>query len=63
MHIAARQTADLLIEMLREALPVERERVSRRLSRLTEVPDPLLRLLLHFLIAAPVLMIVLPGPI
>ena len=38
-------TADLLVEMLREADPADRERVSRRLSILAEVPNSLLRLL------------------
>lgn len=40
-------TADLLVEMLREAAPSERARVSRRLSGLTEIPSSLMRLLLR----------------
>ena len=40
-------TADLLVEMLREAEGPERARVARRLAKLTEVPDSLLRLLLR----------------
>ena len=40
-------TGDLLVEMLREASPAERERVSRRLAILTDIPNPLLRLLLR----------------
>lgn len=40
-------TADLLIEMLRDASPEERLRVSRRLAGLTEPPAQLARLLLH----------------
>jgi uncharacterized protein (DUF2336 family) len=40
-------TADLLVEMLREAEPEERARVSRRLAHLTEIPHSLLRLLLR----------------
>ena len=40
-------TADLLVEMLREAAPAERVRVSRRLSSLTEIPSSLMRLLLR----------------
>ena len=40
-------TADLLVEMLREAAPTERHRVALRLTRLTEVPSRLLRLLLR----------------
>lgn len=39
-------TADLLVEMLREATPDERAKVSRRLSQLSEIPHSLLRLLL-----------------
>ena len=40
-------TADLLVEMLREAAPRDRLRVSRRLATLTEAPSRLLRLLLR----------------
>jgi uncharacterized protein (DUF2336 family) len=40
-------TADLLVDMLRDADQGERERVARRLARLTEIPPPLLRLLLN----------------
>jgi len=39
-------TADLLVEMLREAQKGERLRVVRRLSRLSEVPHTLVRLLI-----------------
>ena len=37
-------TADLLVEMLREAEPADRTRVARRLSILAEVPNSLVRL-------------------
>ncbi len=40
-------TADLLVEMLREAAPRDRLRVSRRLATLVEMPSRLLRLLLR----------------
>ena len=40
-------TADLLVEMLREAAVEERARVARRLANLTEVPATLARLLLR----------------
>ena len=40
-------TADLLVEMLREATPAERGKVARRLSQLSEIPHSLLRLLLR----------------
>ncbi len=40
-------TADLLVEMLREASESERERVARRLTGLVEAPGPLLRTLLR----------------
>lgn len=40
-------TADLLVDMLREAEPDERRRVARRLSGLTEIPASLSRLLLR----------------
>jgi len=40
-------TADLLVEMLRDANLAERERASRRLTGLTEVPSGLVRLLLR----------------
>lgn len=39
-------TADLLVEMLREAQKGERLRVARRLSKLSEVPHTLVRLLI-----------------
>ena len=40
-------TADLLVEMLREAAPRDRMRVARRLASLVEMPTRLLRLLLR----------------
>ncbi len=40
-------TADLLVEMLRDAHPNERVRVARRLALLAEIPSSLLRLLLR----------------
>ena len=40
-------TADLLVEMLREATTAERLRVARRLASLTEIPNTLVRLLLR----------------
>jgi len=40
-------TADLLVEMLREAGVEERARVARRLSTLGEIPATLARLLLR----------------
>lgn len=40
-------TADLLVEMLRDADTVEREKVARRLANLTEMPGVLVRLLLR----------------
>ena len=40
-------TADLLVEMLRDAEFEERERVARRLSSLTEIPNSLVRLILR----------------
>jgi uncharacterized protein (DUF2336 family) len=40
-------TADLLVDMLREAQPDERRRVARRLSGLTEIPASLVRVLLR----------------
>lgn len=40
-------TADVLVDMLREAAPAERLKVARRLANLTEVPATLLRLLLR----------------
>src|SRR5689334_5784000 len=40
-------TADLLVEMLRDANVVEREKVARRLAMLTEIPGVLVRLLLR----------------
>ena len=38
-------TGDLLVEMLRDAAVSERLRVSKRLASLTDIPNPLLRLL------------------
>ncbi|WP_309643237.1 DUF2336 domain-containing protein [Phenylobacterium sp.] len=40
-------TADLLVDMLREAEPDERKKVARRLAGLTEIPASLVRLLLR----------------
>lgn len=40
-------TADLLVEMLREAQPAERARVARRLCALSDIPNVLARLLLR----------------
>ena len=40
-------TADLLVEMLRDAITVEREKVARRLANLTEMPGVLVRMLLR----------------
>jgi uncharacterized protein (DUF2336 family) len=40
-------TADLLADMLREAEPVERKKVARRISGLAEIPASLARLLLR----------------
>ena len=40
-------TADLLVDMLREAVPSERMRVARRLSSLMEIPPVLVRMLLR----------------
>jgi uncharacterized protein (DUF2336 family) len=40
-------TADLLIEMLREASPEERAKVARRLSNINDIPSGLLRFLLR----------------
>ncbi len=40
-------TADLLVDMLREAEPDERMKVARRLANLTEIPASLVRLLLR----------------
>jgi uncharacterized protein (DUF2336 family) len=40
-------TADLLVEMLREAVVGERLRVARRLASLSEIPNTLVRLLLR----------------
>src|SRR5579872_1348380 len=40
-------TADLLVEMLREASAHERARAARRLSSLVEIPSGLVRLLLR----------------
>ncbi len=50
-------TADLLVEMLRDGEPLDRLRVSKRLVGLTEIPTPVLRLLLRdeIEIAAPLL--------
>lgn len=40
-------TADLLVEMLREGEPEDRQRVARRVAGLTEIPTVILRLLLR----------------
>lgn len=40
-------TADLLVELLREASLAEREKAARRLTMLNEMPGPLVRLLLR----------------
>ncbi|WP_421738919.1 DUF2336 domain-containing protein [Caulobacter sp.] len=40
-------TADLLVEMLRDAVTVEREKVARRLANLVEIPGALVRLMLR----------------
>jgi len=40
-------TADLLVEMLREATVADRVRVAKRLAMLAEIPNPLVRLLLR----------------
>ncbi len=40
-------TADLLVEMLRDAVTVEREKVARRLANLVEIPGTLVRLILR----------------
>ena len=40
-------TADLLVEMLRDAVTAEREKVARRLANLAEMPGVLVRLLLR----------------
>jgi uncharacterized protein (DUF2336 family) len=40
-------TADLLVEMLRDAVTSEREKVARRLANLTEMPGVLVRMLLR----------------
>jgi uncharacterized protein (DUF2336 family) len=40
-------TADLLVEMLREALPEERAKVAKRLAMLSDAPSILVRLLLR----------------
>jgi uncharacterized protein (DUF2336 family) len=40
-------TADLLVDMLRDAVVEEREKVARRLANLTEIPGGLVRLLLR----------------
>lgn len=40
-------TSDLLVELLREASLVERERVSRRLAQMADPPGPLVRMLLR----------------
>ncbi len=39
-------TADLLVEMIRAAAPADRTKLATRLAPLTEIPNPLLRLLL-----------------
>lgn len=50
-------TADLLTDILRDAAPMERQRVARRISSLAEVPASLARLLLRdeIAVAAPLL--------
>lgn len=50
-------TADLLVEMLREADPDDRRRVAKRMAHLGELPNALVRLLLRddLAIAAPLL--------
>jgi uncharacterized protein (DUF2336 family) len=50
-------TGDLLVEMLRDASPQERRRVARRLANLSDIPNPLVRLLLrdHPEVARPIL--------
>lgn len=50
-------TADLLVEMLRDAEPEDRMRVSRRLVGLGDIPTPILRLLIRdeIDVAAPLL--------
>ena len=40
-------TADLLMEMLREAAPEERAKVARRLANLADIPPALARMLLR----------------
>ena len=40
-------TSDLLLELLRDASLVERERVARRLARMADPPGPLVRVLLR----------------
>jgi uncharacterized protein (DUF2336 family) len=40
-------TADLLVEMLRDAVTVEREKVARRLANLADMPGTLVRLILR----------------
>lgn len=40
-------TADLLVEMLREAQPEERARVAQRVAPLSEIPNSLIRLILR----------------
>jgi uncharacterized protein (DUF2336 family) len=40
-------TADLLVEMLRDAVTAEREKVARRLANLSEMPGVLVRMLLR----------------
>ena len=40
-------TADLLVEILRDASPAERAKVAKRVANLTEIPTRLLRLLLR----------------
>ena len=40
-------TGDLLVEMLREAAPADRLRTAKRLANLSDIPNPLVRLLLR----------------
>ena len=46
-HFERAMTADLLVEMLREAEPEERARVAQRLAPLAEIPNSLVRLILR----------------
>ena len=46
-HFERAMTADLLVEMLREAAPSERARVARRMAALSDPPPSVLRLMLR----------------